>query len=57
MTGAHRHGDHSVVRGTKTWITNGRHAHPLASLIPSLVKTDPDAEPSHAGMSVMMIEA
>src|SRR5205807_983372 len=41
-----------VVNGAKTWITNARHADPL----PVLVKTDPDAEPKHKGMSVLMIE-
>ena len=52
-TRAWRDGDHYVVRGTKTWITNARYADPL----PVLVKTDPDAEPRHKGMSVMMVEA
>lgn len=52
-TRAWRDGDDYVVRGTKTWITNARYADPL----PVLVKTDPEAEPRHKGMSVMMIEA
>ena len=52
-TRAWRDGDDYVVRGTKTWITNARYADPL----PVLVKTDPEAEPRHQGMSVMMIEA
>lgn len=51
-TVARRDGDGYVVRGTKTWITNARFADPL----PVLVKTDPDAEPRHRGMSVVMIE-
>ena len=42
-----------MIRGTKTWITNARFANPL----PVLVKTDPDAEPRHRGMSVLMVEA
>jgi alkylation response protein AidB-like acyl-CoA dehydrogenase len=46
-------GDHYVVNGTKTWITNARHADPL----PVLVKTDPAATPAHKGMSVLLIEA
>jgi alkylation response protein AidB-like acyl-CoA dehydrogenase len=46
-------GDHYVVRGSKTWITNARHADPL----PVLVKTDPKADPRHKGMSVLLIEA
>jgi alkylation response protein AidB-like acyl-CoA dehydrogenase len=49
---ATRHGDEYVVRGTKTWITNARHADPL----PVLVKTDPSAEPRHRGMSILMVE-
>ena len=52
-TVARRKGDSYVVRGTKTWITNARHADPL----PVLVKTDPAAEPRHRGMSLLMIEA
>jgi alkylation response protein AidB-like acyl-CoA dehydrogenase len=51
-TVARRVGDHYVVNGTKTWITNARHADPL----PVLVKTDPDAQPRHSGMSVLMVE-
>lgn len=46
-------GDHYIVRGSKTWITNARHADPL----PVLVKTDPKAEPRHKGMSVLLIDA
>ncbi|MHB8587961.1 MAG: acyl-CoA dehydrogenase family protein [Candidatus Dormibacteraceae bacterium] len=51
-TVAKRAGDHYVVNGTKTWITNARHADPL----PVLVKTDPNAQPRHRGMTVLMIE-
>ncbi|TMB43420.1 MAG: acyl-CoA dehydrogenase [Chloroflexi bacterium] len=51
-TVARRVGDHYVVNGTKTWITNARHADPL----PVLVKTDPAAQPRHSGMSVLMVE-
>ena len=46
-------GDHYVVTGTKTWITNARHADPL----PVLVKTDPTAQPRHTGMSMLLVEA
>ena len=49
---ARKSGDHYVVNGSKTWITNARYADPL----PVLVKTDPGAEPKHKGMSVLMIE-
>ena len=52
QTRAWRDGDHYVVRGTKLWITNARHANPL----PVLVKTDPSAEPAHRGMSMLLIE-
>jgi alkylation response protein AidB-like acyl-CoA dehydrogenase len=52
-TVARRDGDHYVVDGAKTWITNARHADPL----PVLVKTDPHAQPRHRGMSILMIEA
>ncbi|WP_433496482.1 acyl-CoA dehydrogenase family protein [Sphaerimonospora sp. CA-214678] len=52
-TVARRDGDHYVVNGTKTWITNARHADPL----PVLVKTDPDATPAHRGMSVLLVDA
>ena len=45
-------GDHYVVNGTKTWITNARHA----GMLPVLVKTDPDAEPRHRGMSMLLID-
>jgi alkylation response protein AidB-like acyl-CoA dehydrogenase len=51
-TRARRDGDHYVVRGTKMWITNARHADPL----PVLVKTDPNAEPRHRGMSILLVE-
>lgn len=50
-TRAVRDGDHYVVNGTKTWVTNARHADPL----PVLVKTDPDATPAHLGMSILLI--
>ncbi len=51
-TAARREGDHYVVNGSKTWITNARHADPL----PVLVKTDPTASPAHKGMSVLLID-
>jgi alkylation response protein AidB-like acyl-CoA dehydrogenase len=41
-----------VVDGTKTWITNARHA----GLIATLVKTDPEAQPRHAGISILLVE-
>ena len=51
-TVARRADDHYVVNGAKTWITNARHADPL----PVLVKTDPEAQPRHRGMTILMIE-
>jgi alkylation response protein AidB-like acyl-CoA dehydrogenase len=53
QTTARKDGDSYVVNGRKTWITNARHADPL----PVLVKTDPAAEPAHAGMSVLLVDA
>jgi alkylation response protein AidB-like acyl-CoA dehydrogenase len=52
-TRAVRTGDAYVVNGTKTWITNARHADPL----PVLVVTDPSASPRHRGMSVLLVDA
>ena len=52
QTRATREGDEYVIRGTKIWITNARHANPL----PVLVKTNPEADPAHRGMSVLLIE-
>jgi alkylation response protein AidB-like acyl-CoA dehydrogenase len=51
-TVARRDGNHYIVNGAKTWITNARYADPL----PVLVKTDPSAEPRHKGMTILMIE-
>jgi alkylation response protein AidB-like acyl-CoA dehydrogenase len=52
-TTARRDGDHYIINGGKTWITNARYADPL----PVLVKTDPTAEPAHRGMSVLLVDA
>ena len=51
-TVARRDGETYVIRGTKMWITNARYANPM----PVLVKTNPDITPSHAGMSILMVE-
>jgi alkylation response protein AidB-like acyl-CoA dehydrogenase len=51
-TRARLDGEEYVVNGAKIWITNARHANPL----PVLVKTEPDADPPHRGMSVLLIE-
>ena len=45
-------GDHYVVNGSKTWITNSLHGH--MTLL--LVKTDPQAQPRHKGMSLLIAE-
>src|SRR6516164_7474087 len=41
-----------VIDGTKTWITNARRA----GLIALLCKTDPAAQPPHAGISIILAE-
>ncbi|MCZ4498367.1 MAG: acyl-CoA dehydrogenase [Marmoricola sp.] len=41
-----------VVRGTKTWISNARRS----GLFGLLCITDPSADPSYAGMSVLLVE-
>ncbi|MEV7803649.1 acyl-CoA dehydrogenase family protein [Microbispora sp. NPDC088329] len=51
-TRAVRDGDHYVVTGTKTWITNARHADPLPVLVKTSVET-----PAHRGMSVLLVDA
>ena len=52
-TVARRQGDDRyVVNGTKTWISNGIHGQIFALL----VKTDPNAEPRHRGMSLFLAE-
>ncbi len=49
---ARRDGDHYVLNGTKTWITNGVYG----SVFGVLVKTDPAATPRHKGMSLFICE-
>jgi alkylation response protein AidB-like acyl-CoA dehydrogenase len=51
-TVAKKDGDHYVVNGTKTWISNGIHGTVFALL----VKTDPDKQPRHAGTSLFLAE-
>lgn len=51
-TVARRDGDSYVVNGTKTWITNGVYG----TCFGVLVKTNPDAQPRHAGMSMFICE-
>jgi len=51
-TAARRAGDHYVINGTKTWISNGIHGQCFALL----VKSDPQAQPRHRGMSLFLAE-
>lgn len=51
-TTARLEGDHYVVNGTKTWISNGIEG----GIFALLVKTDPNAQPRHAGMSMLLAE-
>lgn len=51
-TTARRDGNGYVINGTKTWISNGIHG----SCFALLVKSDPDAEPRHKGMSLFIAE-
>ena len=51
-TQAQRDGDHYVVNGAKTWITNSGQGDGLLLL----VKTDPQAQPRHKGMSLFIAE-
>jgi alkylation response protein AidB-like acyl-CoA dehydrogenase len=51
-TVAHREGDHYVLNGTKTWITNSRRS----KLVAVLCKTDPNAVPAHRGVSILLAE-
>lgn len=44
--------DHLVINGSKTWISNARRS----GLIALLCKTDPDARPRHAGISIVLVE-
>jgi alkylation response protein AidB-like acyl-CoA dehydrogenase len=49
-TTAKRDGDGYVINGTKTWISNGIEG----SCFALLVKTDPEAQPCHKGMSMFI---
>ena len=51
-TKAVRDGDEYVIDGNKMWITNSVEGNILAVL----VKTDPDTEPAHRGMSLILAE-
>ena len=51
-TTARSDGDHLVINGAKTWISNARRS----GLIALLCKTDPTATPKHRGISVVLAE-
>ncbi len=51
-TVARTEGDEYVVSGSKTWISNAR----KAGLIALMCKTDPQAEPRHRGVSILLVE-
>ena len=51
-TVAVKDGDDYVINGTKTWISNGIYGSAFAVL----VKTDPQAQPRHRGMSLFICE-
>jgi acyl-CoA dehydrogenase len=52
-TSAIADGDHYVVNGQKTFISNGH----LCDLVVIAVKTDPKADPPHSGVSLLVIES
>ncbi|MGD6871876.1 acyl-CoA dehydrogenase family protein [Sutcliffiella horikoshii] len=51
-TTARLEGDHYIVNGAKTFITNGIHA----DLVIVAVKTDTEIQPQHRGVSLLVIE-
>ncbi|PYZ97693.1 acyl-CoA dehydrogenase [Alteribacter lacisalsi] len=51
-TTAIKNGDHYILNGQKTFITNGIHA----DLVVVACKTDPKAEPKHKGVSLLIVE-
>jgi len=52
-TRAVRDGDHYLLNGQKTFITNGY----CCDLVIVAVKTDPEAKPAHKGISLIAVEA
>jgi acyl-CoA dehydrogenase len=53
QTRAHRDGDHYVIDGAKTFISNGQ----IGDLFIVVCRTDPDADPPHKGISLILVEA
>lgn len=52
-TSAKKDGNHYVLNGSKTYITNGQNA----DLILVCAKTDPDIRPAYKGISIILVEA
>ncbi len=52
-TTAKKDGNHYVVNGSKTYITNGQNA----DLVLVVAKTAPDAQPAWKGMSIILVES
>ncbi len=53
QTRAIREGDHYVIDGSKTFISNGQ----IGDLFIVVAKTDPAANPPHKGISLILVEA
>ncbi len=53
QTRALRDGDHYVLNGAKTFISNGQ----IGDLFVVVAKTDPEAKPPHKGISLILVEA
>ncbi len=53
QTKAIKQGDHYVLNGAKTFISNGQ----IADLFVVVAKTDPNAKPAHKGVSLFLVEA
>ena len=51
-TTARRDGDNYVINGAKTFISNGQ----IADAIIVVVKTDPNAQPAHRGISLIIVD-
>jgi long-chain-acyl-CoA dehydrogenase len=52
-TSAKKDGNHYVINGSKTYITNGQNT----DLTLVVAKTDPDAQPAYKGMSIILVES
>ena len=52
-TTAKKDGNHYVINGSKTYITNGQNT----DLTLVVAKTDPDANPAYKGMSIILVES